>query len=88
MPYYVYILESHQDGTLYKGYTTDYLKRIEEHNNCESRYTSQKVPWKLIYVEECSGKTEALKREKSLKHSNHDYLRWLTGQPSNLLNQK
>jgi putative endonuclease len=84
--FFVYILESLQDGTLYKGYTTDYKRRLEEHNAGKSRYTSKKVPWKLLYVECCKSKTEALIREKSLKRANKSYIQWLIGQPTNLLN--
>ena len=85
--YYVYILCSELDGTFYKGFTTDFRKRLIQHNNGESHYTSTKMPWKLIYVEKCDNKTKALKRERSLKRSNTDYLRWLIHQSSNLLNQ-
>ena len=84
MKYYVYILQSLKDNTFYKGYTNDYVKRLEEHNAGNSRYTSNKTPWKLVYVEECKDKTTALKREISLKKANMDYLRWLINQDSNL----
>jgi putative endonuclease len=67
MTYYVYILESLTSGFLYKGYTTDYIKRLEQHNNGESRYTSLHRPWKLVYVEICINKTSPLKRESNLK---------------------
>jgi len=77
MQYYVYILQSLFDGTFYKGYTTDYLKRLEQHNNGESRYTRGKMPWILVYVETCPTKTAALVREKKLKRSNSKYLYWL-----------
>ena len=39
---YVYILQSQKNGTFYKGYTTDYLKRLHEHNLGLSKYTSSK----------------------------------------------
>ncbi len=87
MKHYVYILQSLKDETLYKGYTTDYLRRIQEHNAGKSKYTSNKTPWKLIYVELCASKTEALKKEKSLKRANQKYLQWLISQPSNILVQ-
>jgi len=85
MTYYVYILESEKDGSLYKGYTTDCQKRLEYHNTGKSRYTSKKLPWKFVYIEECTTKSEALKREKSLKRSNQEYLKWLITQPTNIL---
>jgi putative endonuclease len=85
MDYYVYMLQSQFDGTYYKGFTTDYTRRLEEHNSGGSRYTSGKKPWKLIYVEKCQSKREALVREKSLKRSNSNNIIWLIQQPSNLI---
>jgi len=85
MNYYVYILQSEVDGTYYKGYSNNYLLRLEEHNSGFSRYTSKKIPWKLVYVEICDSKRAALIRERSLKRTNSDYLRWLINQSSNLL---
>jgi len=85
MAWYVYIIESEKDNTLYKGYTENYIKRFEEHNLGLSGYTSNKTPWVLRYVEELSTKTEALKRELQLKRQNQKYLRWLFTQPSNIL---
>ncbi|MFC2152325.1 GIY-YIG nuclease family protein [Bacteroidota bacterium] len=87
MKYYVYIPQSLKDNTLYKGYTTDIERRLNEHNSGKSRYTKNKIPWKLIYLEECIDKTSALKREKSLKRANSKYLIWLIEQPTNLLNK-
>jgi len=75
------------DGTLYKGFTMDYVQRLEEHNAGNSQYTSTKIPWKLVFVQGFETKREALIREKSLKRANTDYLRWLITQPMNILNQ-
>ncbi len=85
MRYYVYILESLVDGTMYKGYSHDYIKRLNEHNAGLSKYTSRKLPWKLIYAEGCANKTAALIREKQLKRANKEYLKWLLSQESNLV---
>ena len=88
MPFYVYIIESETTGLYYKGFSENYLQRLEEHNSNRSRFTGGKGPWKLIYVEEFLTKKEALIREKKIKHANKDYLRWLTSQPRNLLLRK
>ncbi|MBS1556591.1 MAG: GIY-YIG nuclease family protein [Bacteroidetes bacterium] len=85
MKHYVYIIKSLADGILYKGYSTDYLKRLEAHNRGESRYTSKKIPWVLVYAEELPNKTMALIREKQLKRANTNYLEWLMTQPTNLV---
>ncbi len=74
MSYYVYIIESEKDGTFYKGYTKNIDKRLIEHNNGQSRYTSKKMPWKLVYLEKFETKREALIRERKIKHYNSEYL--------------
>jgi putative endonuclease len=73
MTHYVYIIESLVDGTFYKGYTSDHEKRLLDHNAGLSKYTSSKIPWQLIYLEQCISKTAALIREKQLKQCNKDY---------------
>jgi putative endonuclease len=83
--FYVYIIQSETDGTYYKGFSTDYVKRLEEHNTGLSRYTSGKCPWKLVYVEEHKSKTEALQRELMLKKQNKKYIDWLIQQDSNII---
>ncbi len=85
MPHYVYIIKSSKDGTYYKGYTENYERRIVEHNEGLSRFTSSKVPWILVYIEEHPDKKSALIREKKLKKCKKEYFEWLITQPSNLL---
>jgi putative endonuclease len=65
--FYTYIIISPKTGILYKGFTTDLEKRLEEHNSGLSNYTSKHIPWKLVLFEEHSTKKEALKREKWYK---------------------
>ena len=65
--FYVYILQSDLDGTFYIGFSENLEKRVSQHNNGESAYTSRKIPWKLVYFEEVTLKSDALKREKFLK---------------------
>ncbi len=83
--YYVYIIQSSVDGSFYKGFTTDYLKRLQAHNEGKSTYTAHKIPWKLVYLEKFDSKTEALKKELMLKRQNANYLNWLIQQPNNLI---
>ena len=85
MAYFVYIIRSRADGTLYKGITSDYVRRLSEHNSGRSRFTRHRMPWDLVYVELHETKTSALIRERRLKRSNRDYLLWLIEQPSNIL---
>ncbi|MDX1762156.1 MAG: GIY-YIG nuclease family protein [Christiangramia sp.] len=49
--YFVYILQSLKDQTFYIGQTEDLQKRLNLHNEGQSRYTSKKVPWKIVYFE-------------------------------------
>ncbi len=74
MSYFVYIIQSEVDNTYYKGYTQNPDYRIWQHNNGESRYTSKKAPWRLVYLEEFETKREALIREKKIKRFNSKYL--------------
>jgi putative endonuclease len=85
MAYYVYIIESLEDGTFYKGYSEDPLKRLQQHNQGESKYTSGKMPWKLVYVEECASKTEALIRERNLKKADRSRIQTLLVHPKNIV---
>ena len=83
--YYVYILKSQIDGTYYKGVTSDFIKRLHDHNSGLSVYTSRKMPWNIIYVEVHSTKQSALIRERKLKKCKSDYFEWLCNQSSNIL---
>ncbi len=64
---YTYLLLC-ADGSLYCGWTDDLKKRVEKHNAGEgAKYTRARLPVKLIYVEECADKQEAMKREWAIK---------------------
>ena len=65
--YYVYILQSVGDKSLYTGVTHDLKKRFQEHNDGLSNYTNKHRPYNLIYYEAYSNKLDAMQREKFLK---------------------
>ncbi len=65
--FYVYLLQSDLDASYYIGFTENPEQRLIQHNNGESTYTKRKTPWKIVYLEVFSLKSEALKREKFLK---------------------
>jgi putative endonuclease len=67
MGYYVYVLRSEKDGSFYIGHTADLEERLKRHNERRSRYTRNKVPWKLIYQKGFNTRTEAIKREREIK---------------------
>ena len=65
--WHVYILKC-SDGSLYTGTTTDISRRIIEHNNKKGgSYTRSRLPVKLLYKENHSTKSQALKREIQIK---------------------
>ncbi|HET8575342.1 MAG TPA: GIY-YIG nuclease family protein [Candidatus Paceibacterota bacterium] len=66
--YYVYILRSEKDQSLYKGSTQNLSKRIEDHNNGSARYSSSKKPYKLVWYCAFQNKPKAVAFEKYLKH--------------------
>ncbi len=65
--YTVYILKSQKYKKSYVGYTNDINRRLEEHNNRESNFTSKYAPWDLFYTETFVSRIEAINREKYLK---------------------
>jgi putative endonuclease len=67
--YYIYILYSESSDLYYVGYTSNYERRIFEHNTSErDTYTSKHRPWTLKAVFECGAEEgEAMKLEKFIK---------------------
>jgi putative endonuclease len=67
MPYYVYILLC-TDGSFYTGSTNNVPKRFNDHlTGHGARYTKSHKPERVIYQEEFSTKSDALKREAEIK---------------------
>jgi putative endonuclease len=74
----VYILQSEKDGSYYIGFTSNLNQRLEYHNSGKSRYTSKKMPWKVVYTELFETRSEAIRREKFLKkQKNHEFYKKL-----------
>jgi putative endonuclease len=66
--FYVYILQSLKTEQLYIGHTDNVARRLEEHNTGRGgKYSRQNGPWKLVYSEQHSGRSSAIKRERYLK---------------------
>ena len=66
--YFVYILASNINGTLYIGVTSDLQKRIYEHkNDLVPGFTKRYKIHDLVYFEVTNDIREALLREKRLK---------------------
>jgi putative endonuclease len=65
--FYIYILLC-SDNSLYTGYTSDINQRFNNHKEGKgSKYVRSRLPFKLIYTEKCTSKSEALKREIEIK---------------------
>ena len=68
MPYYVYILASRKNGTLYIGVTNDIVRRVWEHRQGRgSRFVQKYRVTRLVYVETHSEIARAIQREKTMK---------------------
>ena len=75
MNYFVYVIYSELHRKFYVGMTGNLEKRLFAHNNLPKGWTKNFRPWTLVYAEEFSCKSEALKREKSLKsHQGRDFI--------------
>ena len=66
--YFVYIIYNKSNDKFYIGQTNDIDRRIFEHNNKKTNFTSKySGAWDLVYKEFFSDRTEAIKRENFLK---------------------
>ena len=64
----VYVLYSKNFDKIYIGFTSDLEQRLLSHNELGKKgWTIKFRPWQLIYKEEYSEKSDAMKREKQLK---------------------
>jgi putative endonuclease len=66
--YFVYMLASARNGTLYVGVTNDLARRIYEHKSKQVRgFTSRYKVDMLVWYETYNDVNEAIAREKQLK---------------------
>lgn len=64
----MYILEC-VDGSYYVGSTNDLQRRLLEHQEGRAaRYTTRRLPVKLVFSEEYNHVAEAFKREKQVQN--------------------
>ena len=68
MDYFIYILASKRNGTLYIGVTRDLIRRIYEHkNDLIEGFTKEYGVHYLVYYESVSDVYSAISREKQMK---------------------
>jgi len=66
--FYVYIMASKKNGTLYIGVTSNLVKRIYQHkNNLVEGFTQKYGAHTLVYYEQHFSAESAIRREKRLK---------------------
>jgi len=69
--YWVYILCSKRNGTLYTGVTNNLVRRVYEHKQkLMDGFTKKYVLDKLVYMEEFNDINAAIAREKAIKKWN------------------
>ena len=72
--YYVYILASNKNGTLYLVVTNNLTWRLSEHiEGTIKGFTSKYGVTKLVYFEQTNSIEAAIQREKQLKRWNRDW---------------
>ena len=66
--FYIYILASKRNGTLYTGMTNDLIRRVYEHkNDFVEGLTKKYGVHTVVYFEQCDSFDSALQREKQIK---------------------
>ena len=66
--FYVYLLCSKRNGTLYVGVTSDLVKRIYEHkNNLVEGFTQKYNVHRLVWYETHESTESTITREKQIK---------------------
>jgi putative endonuclease len=66
--FYVYILASKRNGTLYIGVTSDLEQRIWDHkHDVYEGFTNRYKVHLLVYYEDCGDALNAIRREKQMK---------------------
>jgi putative endonuclease len=63
----IYVLKSEINGTHYVGMTENLDRRIGEHNQGKSKFTSANRPWKLIFSEKANDFKAGRIKEKYFK---------------------
>ena len=69
MSYFVYLLASDHNGTLYIGVTNDLVRRTHEHRtDAVAGFTSRYGVHRLVWFESTPSIEAAIRREKQLKN--------------------
>ena len=72
--YYVYILASRRNGTLYVGVTSDLVRRVYEHRtDAVDGFTKRYGVHTLVWFEVADDVRAAIQREKTIKKWNRQW---------------
>ena len=72
--YYVYMLASKRNGTLYIGVTNDLIRRVYEHKQgLVEGFTKKYKVDRLVFFEETNDVETAITREKQMKKWNRQW---------------
>ena len=67
--FFVYILASRKNGTLYIGSTNDLVRRVHQHRTkATPGFTSRYNVTRLVHFEQFGEISAAIQRERNLKH--------------------
>ena len=69
--WFVYVIQSEADDSLYTGISIDPVKRLQRHNSGKrgAKRTRGRGPWRLLGVKRCINGTRARELEYQLKHT-------------------
>jgi len=65
--YYVYVLRLRKTGRHYIGQTQNLTQRLQKHSRGATKSVKNRGEFDLVYMEECSSRAEAMRREKEIK---------------------
>ena len=72
--YYVYLMASGKNGTLYVGFTNNLVRRVAEHKRKKTHgFTSTYSVDKLVWYLQCNDPRLGIQKEKSLKKWNRNW---------------
>lgn len=84
--HFTYIVRC-KDESLYTGYTVDLQRRLKQHNTGRgAKYTRGRTPVELVYYEEFTSASDAMKRECVIKELSHKSKLNLINSSINLMN--
>ena len=76
--FHVYIIYSKKIDRYYTGYTTDFEKRLSEHNSGISTFSSTASDWILKWNKAFNSRKEAMDEERRIKNKKSGkYIEWL-----------